>query len=43
MFKRGIQNELKKWHQKKNRKPLIVRGASYLKWFEREIEKREHP
>lgn len=27
MFNRGIQIELTKWHQKKNRKPLIVRGA----------------
>jgi hypothetical protein len=27
MFDRGIQSELVKWHQKKNRKPLIVRGA----------------
>lgn len=27
MFNRGIQNELVTWHQKKNRKPLIVRGA----------------
>jgi uncharacterized protein len=27
MFKRDIQEELIKWHQKKNRKPLIVRGA----------------
>lgn len=27
MFKRGIQNELIKWKNKKNRKPLIVRGA----------------
>jgi predicted AAA+ superfamily ATPase len=27
MFQRGIQSELIKWHQKKNRKPLIIRGA----------------
>lgn len=27
MFDRSIEYELAKWHQKKNRKPLIIRGA----------------
>ena len=27
MFKRTILTELKKWAKKKNRKPLVIRGA----------------